>query len=52
MPRPTFITGLDIGSTAIRVAVAQAVKTDHLQVVALAEVPSIGINKGVVSSID
>lgn len=52
MARPALITGLDIGSTAIRLAVAHAAPRDHLQVVALAEVPSEGIHKGVVTSIE
>lgn len=46
------ITGLDIGSTAIRVAVAQAEAVGELSVIGLAEVPSEGIHKGVVTSID
>ncbi len=51
-----LITGLDIGSTNIRVAVGKLVidnsgNTD-LQIVGLVEVPSEGIAKGVVSSIE
>ncbi len=52
MASPTTITGLDIGSTAIRVAVAQVTAGESLQVIGLAEVPSEGIHKGVVTSID
>lgn len=52
MASPTIITGLDIGSTAIRVAVAQVSSGENLQVIGLAEVPSEGIHKGVVTSID
>lgn len=52
MTRSPLITGLDIGSTAIRVAVAQATAHEHLQVLGLAEVPSEGIHKGVVTSIE
>jgi cell division protein FtsA len=52
MPSPSIITGLDIGSTAIRVAVAQVGDNNNLQVIGLAEVPSEGIHKGVVTSID
>lgn len=52
MPRLPLVTGLDIGSTAIRVAVAQGTAHDHLQVLGLAEVPSEGIHKGVVTSIE
>ena len=51
-----LITGLDIGSTSIRVAVAKLVVGDvndsNLQIVGLIEVPSEGIAKGVVSSIE
>lgn len=52
MAHPTLIAGLDIGSTAVRLAVAQTTSHDHLQVVGLAEVPSEGIHKGVVTSIE
>ncbi len=52
MARPALITGLDIGSTAIRLAVAHASPSQHLQIVALAEVPSEGIHRGVVTSIE
>lgn len=52
MASPTIITGLDIGSTAIRVAVAQVSAGENLQIIGLAEVPSEGIHKGVVTSID
>jgi len=51
-----FITGLDIGSTAIRVAVGQLTVAPgahpHLQIVGAAEVPSEGVQKGVITSID
>ena len=52
MASSNIIAGLDIGSTAIRLAVAQAGADDNLQVIGLAEVPSEGIHKGVVTSID
>lgn len=52
MARPALITGLDIGSTAVRLAVAHVGAHENLQVVALAEVPSEGIHKGVVTSIE
>jgi len=53
MAQPQLITGIDIGSSAIRIAVAQSQPGQpHLQIVALAEVPSEGINKGVVTSIE
>ena len=54
--RVELITGLDIGSTTIRVAVGKLVMegndTADLQIVGLVEVPSEGISKGVVSSIE
>ena len=50
-----LITGLDIGSTAIRVAVANQVtgggKFD-LQLVGLIEVPAEGVHRGVITSIE
>ena len=53
MAQSQLITGIDIGSSAIRIAVAQNQPgQSHLQIVALAEVPSEGINKGVVTSIE
>ena len=52
MPTPRLIAGLDIGSTAIRVAVAQATAGAHLQVIGLAEVPAEGISRGLVTSIE
>ena len=51
-----LITGLDIGSNNIRVVVGQVVQDDRnrdiVQVLAAAESPSEGINKGVVTSIE
>ena len=52
MASSPIIAGLDIGSTAIRVAVAQANAGENPQVIGLAEAPSEGIHKGVVTSID
>ncbi len=52
MRSPDLITGLDIGSTAIRAVVAQANGGGHLHVIGLAEVFSQGIHKGVVTSIE
>lgn len=48
------ITGLDIGSTAVRIAVGQRVSGDKhgLQIIGAAEVPSEGMSKGVVTSIE
>lgn len=54
--RVDIITGLDIGSTAVRVAVGQhTVDRDghaSLQIVGAVEVPSEGVQKGIVVSIE
>ncbi len=50
--RPTYLAGLDIGSAVIRLAVGQPSASGSLQVVALTEVPSEGIHRGVVTSIE
>jgi cell division protein FtsA len=51
-----LITGLDIGSSAVRVAVGQmGIRADgkkELQIIATAEVPSEGVQKGVIVSIE
>ncbi|MFH1286947.1 MAG: cell division protein FtsA [Candidatus Magasanikbacteria bacterium] len=51
-----IITGLDIGSTSIRVAAGQyhgdMDGNGELQIIGATEVPSEGIHKGVISSID
>ena len=51
-----MITGLDIGSQAIRVAVGQRLKTsdgkDQLHIVGMVEVPSEGVSKGSVTSLE
>ncbi len=51
-----LITGLDIGSTAIRIAVGQQVYhgngNGELQIIGAVEVPTEGVSKGVVSSIE
>jgi cell division protein FtsA len=51
-----LITGLDIGSSAVRVAVGQmGMRADgkkELQIIATAEVPSEGVQKGVIVSIE
>lgn len=52
MGSPDLITGLDIGSTAIRAVVAHANGGSQLHIIGLAEVPSQGIHKGVVTSIE
>lgn len=54
--QPRLITGLDIGSTAVRIAVGQqGLRADgkkELQIIATIEVPSEGVQKGVIVSIE
>ncbi len=54
--RTEYITGLDIGSTTVRVAVGQYVSTqnspDQFQIIAAVEVPSEGMQKGMITSIE
>ena len=53
--KDNIIAGLDIGSTAIRLVVGQLVNNEgnsQLQIIGAVEVPSQGINKGVVTSIE
>ncbi|MBI3114900.1 MAG: cell division protein FtsA [Candidatus Kerfeldbacteria bacterium] len=53
MARETFLAGLDLGSTAVRVVVGQRQPNDAaLHIVGAAEHPSDGISKGVVASIE
>jgi len=53
MPEQEIICGLDIGSTAIRLAVGQYIEGQpNLHIIGSAEVPAEGISKGVVSSIE
>lgn len=53
MAKGEVITGLDIGSTTIRVAVGQINPHDNdLHIIGAAEHPAEGINKGVVTSIE
>lgn len=53
MLRDRLITGLDIGSTAIRVVVGQKTKGDEkLKIIGAIEVPAQGISKGVVNSVE
>lgn len=52
---PEIIVGLDVGSTAVRLAVGQLTPTEdrsELHIIGAAEVPSEGVHKGVVSSIE
>lgn len=53
----TIIAGLDIGSSAVRIAVGQIVRHEgeregELQIVGAAETPSAGVHKGVINSIE
>ncbi len=53
--REDIIAGLDIGSTAIRLVIGQQKSTDfgnHFQVIGAVEVPTLGISKGAVNSIE
>ena len=53
--RATRITGIDIGSSAVRIAVGQMVQQGNgelLQILGCAEVPAEGIHKGIITSID
>ena len=50
-----IITGLDIGSTSVRVAVGQRTASgdkESVQIIGAAEVPSVGVSKGVITSIE
>jgi cell division protein FtsA len=53
-----LIAGLDIGSSTVRIAVGQAMATndidrgEELQILGAGEVPSVGVHKGVVNSIE
>lgn len=50
--RDTIITGLDIGSSKIRVIVGQKIDGNPLHIVGCAEAPSEGVAKGVVKSVE
>ena len=53
MSKDNLITGLDVGSTTIRVVVGQLVEPNNqLQIIGASEVVSNGISKGVVTSIE
>lgn len=54
MAEPSLIAGLDIGSSAVRLAVGQrSVQPENPpHIVGVAEVPSAGISRGVITSID
>ncbi|MBI3291122.1 cell division protein FtsA [Candidatus Falkowbacteria bacterium] len=53
MPEQDIIAGLDIGSSAVRLAIGQASETgEKIHIIGSAEVPAEGISKGVISSIE
>ena len=47
-----FITGLDIGTVAVKTAVAEIGKDGRLTVISLSRHPSLGVRKGVIAYID
>lgn len=54
---PQFIAGLDIGSSAVRIAVGQMVRNEgdrepELQILGASETSSTGVHKGVINSIE
>lgn len=56
-PQSTLIAGLDIGQTAVRVVVGKLVLNSslgqpELQIVGMTEVPSEGVNRGIITSIE
>lgn len=46
------ITGIDIGSTAVRVVVGEPTDTDEVRIIGVAEGPSEGVQRGVITSIE
>lgn len=52
MSNNDIITGVDLGSGAIRIAVGQVHNAGDLRIIGLAEGESIGINKGVITNIE
>ena len=50
--RKEIITGLDIGSTAVRAVVGQRNQSGGVEVIGAAEVPSEGVSRGVITSIE
>lgn len=47
-----FITGIDLGSSSIKIAVSSLNKDGNLQVIAVAEESSEGINKGIITNLE
>lgn len=55
MPSPQYFAGIDIGSTAVRIAVGQKLPVgdkEQVHIIGAAEVGSEGINRGVINSIE
>ncbi|PJE76081.1 cell division protein FtsA [Candidatus Uhrbacteria bacterium CG10_big_fil_rev_8_21_14_0_10_48_11] len=52
MAQQEIITGLDIGSTAIRLVVGQRTAEGQLHILAAVSVPAEGVNRGVITSLD
>ncbi|MEI6288316.1 MAG: cell division protein FtsA [bacterium] len=54
MPKDSLITGVDIGSTAIRVVVGQKSRdgNEKLKIIGAVESPAHGVSKGVVTSVE
>jgi len=52
MAQQEIITGLDIGSTSIRLVVGQRVAGGTIQILAAVSVPSEGVNRGIITSLD
>jgi cell division protein FtsA len=52
MAKPEIFTGVDVGSTTVRVVVMQRAPSGELTAVGACEVPAHGVSKGVVTSID
>jgi cell division protein FtsA len=52
MAHETFLTGIDLGSTTIRVVVGQPTETGSVNLLGVADIPSEGVSKGSVTSIE
>ncbi|KKU48113.1 cell division protein FtsA [Candidatus Uhrbacteria bacterium RIFCSPLOWO2_12_FULL_46_10] len=52
MSRQQVLSGLDIGSTAVRLVVAERMPGGAIQVVAAVSVPAEGVNRGVITSLE
>lgn len=52
MPQPEILAGLDIGSTSIRLVVAQRMGDQPIQVVSAISVPAEGVHRGVITSLE